>query len=132
MSSLDDYVDQKAEAVSEHAPHALLAKGKILGEDFEERMSRFGLLVENANGNWDLSDRDMNALRTASALIKGLRAQRDSAWNEAVEACAQVALDLEIVEGGGYYSQADRRATAELLIKELRSLARPAGTKEQT
>jgi hypothetical protein len=44
----------------------LLVPEKLLGEDFRGRMERFGLIEENAYGNWDLTDRDMNAIRTAN------------------------------------------------------------------
>lgn len=52
-----------------------LTKEKIKGEEFSERMARFGQIVENANGNWDLSDRDENAIRTADAVIGKLQLQ---------------------------------------------------------
>ncbi len=52
-----------------------LTSGKLLGEDFNERMNRFGLIVENAERNWDLSDRDENALRTANALLAFRKAE---------------------------------------------------------
>jgi hypothetical protein len=52
-----------------------LTPNRILGEDFQERMSRFGLICENVHSNWDLSDRDENALRTANALLIKLKAE---------------------------------------------------------
>ena len=71
-------------ATSEHDHVSLLAPAKLLGETFDERMRRFGLIVENAYHNWDLSDRDENAIRTANAVlaqataqIAALRAERE-------------------------------------------------------
>lgn len=58
-----------SEPISEHDRRTLLSPGKLLGEDLEERMGRFGLIVENAYSNWDLSDRDMNAIRTANSML---------------------------------------------------------------
>jgi len=56
----------------------LLLPEKILGEDFRARMERFGLIEENAYQNWDLTDRDMNAIRTAHQWLGELL---DVAWD---------------------------------------------------
>jgi len=59
--------EQQVLAIARLNPY--LETGKILGEDQKERLSRFGLIVENANQNWDLTDRDEGAIRTANAIL---------------------------------------------------------------
>ncbi len=48
-------------------------EGKISGEDLAERLSRFSLISQNEYGNWDLSNRDINALRTVEAMMVELK-----------------------------------------------------------
>lgn len=43
------------------------------GEDLAERLSRFALIVENIHSSWEFSDKDINSLRTAEALLTNLR-----------------------------------------------------------
>lgn len=91
-----------SKATSEHDHRSLLSNEKLLGEDFRERMERFGLLVENANGNWDLSDRDENALRTANAilcsLMESLVAVRDGYLTP--EQRARIEKAIAVARGG--------------------------------
>jgi len=53
---------------------------KILNEDKAERFERFGQIIENAYNNWDLSDRDLSALRTANAELCHLKNLAEIAW----------------------------------------------------
>lgn len=57
------------EALKFAASNPFLSKDKINGENFDDRMRRFGIIEENVHGEWDLSDRDENAIRTANAVL---------------------------------------------------------------
>ena len=65
-----------------------LSKDLIGDENFDERLRRFKAISENEDGNWDLSDRDQNALRTANALIEYFLSgpeEEDGEWAEGWE-----------------------------------------------